>query len=572
MSSWQIATALVLALVGLAAPLRLLRQTSGARGWRRNVLLALQPLCALALYLTLYPPSRPVQGGTLVVLTAGATSATRDAASVALPEAGSPTGATPVPDLATALRQRPGTARLRVVGQGLPARDREAVGGLPLQFEPAAPLPGLIQLSAPAPVAPGNDFSVRGQLAGMPGARVELLDPAGRRVEATAADAQGRFTLRGQARMAGQALFGVRVLDRAGTERERQPLPLQVVEAPALRVWIMAGAPQPEWKYLRRWAADAGLSLHTQIAVGNGLQLGDAPLPMEAATLDRFDLLWLDQRALASLSPGQRERLLAAVQRGLGVLVRLDGPADAGLRQALAQLGLPMRGGDGTTPLAMPLNAAGEPGVALTVRDYAPTLPLAILASDAKQRPYAWWRAAGEGRIGVTALTDSYRLPLAGDAGSHGRRWSQALAELARARRSPQDGVELPALAWAGERMAVCGVGEAAQVLDPTGAGQRLQRDAATGTRACAAYWPSQAGWHVLAQGEQRHAFYVRDPAQARAWYRHELAAATARQVRAAAVGPVAQAPALPGSRWPAWWAFALLVAASWWLERPRRA
>jgi len=572
MNTWQIATAVVLALVAVAAPLRLLRQASGARGWRRNVLLVLQPLCALALYLMLYPPARPVEGGTLEVLTAGATSATTGAASVALPEAGAPTGATPVPDLATALRQRPGTARLRVIGQGLPARDRDAVAGLPLQFVPAAPLPGLIRLSTPAPVAPGNDFSVRGQLAGLPGARVELLDPTGRRVDAAAADAQGRFALQGQARMAGQTLFAVRVLDRTGAERERQPLPLQVIEAPALRVWIMAGAPQPEWKYLRRWAADAGLSLHTQIAVGNGLQLGDAPLPMEAATLDRFDLLWLDQRALGSLSRGQRESVLAAVQRGLGVLVRLDGPADAGLRGALAQLGLPMRGGEGITPLAVPVNAAGEPSAALNVRDYTPALPLAVLASDAKQRAYAWWRAAGEGRIGVTTLTDSYRLPLAGDSARHGRRWSQALAELARARRSPQAGVELPAVAWTGERMAVCGVAEDARILDPAGASQRLQQDAATGTRACAAYWPSQAGWHVLVQGEQRHAFYVRDPAQARAWYRHDLAAATARQVRTAATGPIAQAPALPGSRWPAWWAFVLLVAASWWLERPRRA
>ncbi len=62
MSPWQIATAVVLALVAVAAPLRLLRQTAGARGWRRNVLLVLQPLCALALYLTLFPPARPVEG------------------------------------------------------------------------------------------------------------------------------------------------------------------------------------------------------------------------------------------------------------------------------------------------------------------------------------------------------------------------------------------------------------------------------------------------------------------------------------------------------------------------------
>ena len=568
MSHWQIATVVVLALIAVAAPLRLLRQAAGARGWRRVVLLALQPLCALLLYFVLYPPARPVEGGTLVVLTGGAAAtATAGVATVALPEAGAAAQATPVPDLATALRQRPGTARLRVIGQGLPARDRDAVAGLPLQFEPAPQAPGLIRLSTPAPVAPGNDFAVQGQVVGMPGARVELLDPAGRRMDAGSVDAQGRFTLQGQARLAGQVLFAVRVLDATGAERERQPLPLQVVEAPALRVWILAGAPQPEWKYLRRWAADAGMSLHTQIAVGDGLQLGDAPLPVDAATLDRFDLLWLDQRALAGLSRAQRDAMLAAVRRGLGVLVRLDGPSDAGLRQALVQFGIPLRGGDGTSPVAL----SGETGVGLTRRDYVPTTPLAALANDAQGRPYAWWRAAGEGRIGVTTLTDSYRLPLGGDAAGHGRRWSDALATVARPRRGNEEDIDLPALAWSGERMAVCGVGERTEVLDPTGHAHGLERDAATGARACAAYWPQQAGWHVLAQGQQRQAFYVRDPAQARAWFQHDLAAATARQVRAAPAGPIAQAPALPGSRWPAWWAFVLLVAASWWLERPRR-
>jgi len=576
MSPWQIATAVVLGLAALAASLRLLRQPAGARGWRRVVLLALQPACALLLYFVLYPPSRTVEGGTLVVLSGGAAlpgaSAPPGEALVALPEAGPATGAVPVPDLASALRQRPGTARLRVIGQGLPARDRDAVAGLPLQFVAAPPVPGLVRLSTPAPVAPGNDFRVQGEVAGVRSARVELLDPAGRRMDASAVDAHGRFTLQGQARIAGEVLFAVRVLDAAGSERERQPLPLQVIEPAALRVWIMAGAPQPEWKYLRRWAADAELSLQTQIAVGNGLQLGDAPLPVDAATLDRFDLLWLDQRALATLSRAQRETVLAAVRRGLGVLVRLDGPADAGLRQALTQFGLPLRGGDGSVPLAAAPSTEAEAGAALNRRDYLPTTALAVLASDAQARPYAWWRAAGAGRIGVTTLTDSYRLPLAGDAAGHGRRWSEVVATLARASRRGPASVALPTLAWAGERMALCGVGENAQVLDPAAHAHRLQRDTATGDPACAAYWPQQAGWHVLAQGEQRQAFYVRDPSQARAWYAHDQAGATARLVRAAPAGPIAQAPALPGSRWPAWWAFVLLAAAGWWLERPRRA
>ncbi|HYG07455.1 MAG TPA: carboxypeptidase regulatory-like domain-containing protein [Stenotrophomonas sp.] len=586
MSVWQIGSAVVLALAAVVGVLRLLRQPALVPHWRRVLLLALQPACALLLYLALYPPARVIESGTtLVVLTAGAPQPAAGAgeAVVALPEANAAADVPVVPDLATALRQRPDIARLRVLGQGLPTRDHEAVGTRALIFEPTALPPGLIGLSSPAPVAPGNAFAVRGQVSGLPGAGVELLDPAGRRVDMAMADAQGGFSLIGQARIAGEVLFAVRVLDARGTERDRQPLPLRVIDAAPLRVWIQAGAPQPEWKYLRRWAADAGLTLHTQIATGAGLQLGDASLPLDAATLAGFDLLWLDQRALAALSRSQREAVLAAARRGLGVLIRLDGPADASLRQALAQFGLPLRGGDGVAtvatgaaanpaPAGTSANAdASEALPALTRRDFAPSTALPVLARDARGQPYAWWHALGQGRIGVTTITDTYRLTLAGAAAAHARQWSDAVATLARPRAAATSAAELPELAWTGERSTLCGLGADAQVRDPTSHAHALQRDPASGSRGCAAYWPQQPGWHVLAQGEQREPFFVRDPAQARAWHLRTQADAT-QLMRSAPVATTASAgPGLPSSRWPAWWAFVLLAAASWWLERPRR-
>lgn len=570
MTAWQIAVGLVLALTVVVSLLRLARQPGIAPRWRRISLWILQPACALALYLMLYPPLQRAPGNTLVVLTARAAPGAVQPGQprIALPEASAPAGVDTVPDLATALRQHPGIARLRIVGDGLPARDREAVGGLALDFEPSPALPGIVQLATPAPVAPGNAFDVQGRVQGWPGARVELLDPAGRRMDAAQVDADGRFSLAGQAGIAGDVAYAVRVLDAAGSERERQALPVSVVAPPALDVWILAGAPQPEWKYLRRWAADAGLSLHTQIAVGGGLQLGDAPLPLDAATLDRFDLLWLDERALATLSRAQRDAITAAARRGLGVLVRLGGPLDAGGRQALAQLGLPMRGGQSSVPLAL---AGSDVAAAPNRRDFAPTVPLQVLAGDAKSVAYAWWRPLGQGRVGVTALTDSYRLALAGERDAHARLWSTVLSTLARANPATGPAARLPALAWSGERLAICSAARQLQVRDPGGRVHGLQRDPATGTPACAGYWPLQAGWHRAIADGREQAFYVRDPLQARAWFQHETTAATSRLVSSTAAGSTPPGPGRPGSRWPFWWAFVLLAAASAWLERPRR-
>jgi len=85
------------------------------------------------------------------------------------------------------------------------------------------------------------------------------------------------------------------------------PVPVSALAAPQRKLLVLAGAPQPELKYLRRWAVDAGLSLRTRIATGGGLVLGDAPPVLDADTLDSFDAMILDERALASLSARERD-------------------------------------------------------------------------------------------------------------------------------------------------------------------------------------------------------------------------------------------------------------------------
>lgn len=158
---------------------------------------------------------------------------------------------------------------------------------------------------------------------GLPGARVELLDPAGQVVDTAATDAAGQVQLRGQARAPGQVLFALRLRDGAGAERGR--VPVLIAAVPSARVLLLAGAPQPELKYLRRWANDAGMQVRSQIAVGPGVQLGEGAA-LDAASLDVLDLLVIDQRRLVALGNAQRQGVRAAIGRGLGVLVRTDGP------------------------------------------------------------------------------------------------------------------------------------------------------------------------------------------------------------------------------------------------------
>ncbi|GHH59449.1 carboxypeptidase regulatory-like domain-containing protein [[Pseudomonas] boreopolis] len=587
----QLVLAAVLAVAALLAMWRLRR--ARVAPWKKIALLALQPACAALLYFALAPPPRAGQAGTLVVASAGSDLRSLGAAPgdrvVTLPEAPALAEVERVPDLATALRRHPGTQRLRIVGAGLPARDRDAAAGWPLAYAPVAPVPGLAELSTPPPLVPGAGFAIGGRVVGLPQASVELLDPAGRRVDRASIGEDGRFVLDGSARATGDVLFEVRVLDAKGDPRDRARVPVSVAEAPALELWLIAGAPQPELKYLRRWAHDAGLSLQTQVAVGGGLQLGDAPRPLEAATLDGVDLLIVDERALAGLGRGQRAAVRDAVARGLGLLVRIGGPLDAGARAALAELGMPLRGEGGIAPVRLPgpadasLDAArrgapagpdpgrddeASPLPALERRVFAPAAAGAVDALRAADgSAYAWWRTLGRGRIGVTTLVDSYRLVLEGHASAHAALWSELLSPLARPK-APALAVAAPG--WRDERLALCGLGDAAVLQAPDGSAAPLLRDPATGDAACAGAWPRQAGLYRWQDGERAGRVLVRDPAEAPALHANGLRAATLGLVREGAPPRPAMAAPQPGPRWPWWLAFVAASALLWWLERSR--
>jgi len=605
----NVATSLSLLLAGLLtlavvmAWLRLALWRHGAPHDRRGsptrfaLLCLLQPVVALLLYLTLLPPRQTTTTGTLVVMTAQADRVVLPASldgqpRVALPEAPAGLDAERVPDLGTALRRRPEVRALHIVGAGLEPRDRDVVDGRALAFS-AAPLPrGIVQLSPIAPVATGAGFIASGRVHGIPKATVVLRDPAGQRVDATTVAAQGGFRLDGLSRLSGPAQFRIEVLDAKRAVIDTATVPVWTQPASAPRVWALAGAPNAEWKYLRRWAADAGIPLHLQISLGGGLQLGDAPLPMTADTLRRFDLVLLDARSAAALGDGQRAALVAAVRDGLGVLVRADGALAPGVQRMLglaltgrddAEFQLPRpapdddawraRRGAGTADAPVDADAipAGLP--TLTRQALRTTSPDAIpLLRAAGGTAVAWWRAEGRGRIGAWTPTDTYTLALTGHADTHASLWSQALGTLARA------GTELlltaPDDARVPQRMALCGLAGGAQVSAPDGTVTRLQRDPATGAAGCGGFWPRMAGWHQLTLGDATAPFHVRAADDAPQLHAMAVREHT-RQLASRAPSSVAASSRTEGARGPAWpWFLGWLFASGllWWLERRRPA
>lgn len=600
--------AIALVVIVLTASLRLVepgsaRLLSAHHPARRPTLLLLQALTATLLYFTLHPPTRNAEAGSLVVLTSNATNAgtlptSASATVIALPEADSPAGTTRAPDLATALRQHPGSRTLTLVGDGLAARDRDTA--LPARVTlQSAPAPrGWVDLQPPAITAPGGLFTVIARAQGVANARAELLDPAGVVVDRAALDAQGNVRLHGSARDAGRSEFSLRLLDDQQHTVDSVPVPLQTVAQPAPRVLMLAAAPGPEWKYLRRWATDTGLAVQMQASVGGGVMLGDAPVALTAARLAATDVLVFDERSLTSLGTPQRILIQQALRDGLGVLVRSSGPLSDSARQALRSWGLAVSGGTRGAPLTLPAdpesallqarrgparpatdstayideaNAASHSSVPPTLEQFdLSTAGIEALLKDAKGQPVGGWRSVGHGRVAVLPISDSYRLVLAGRDDRYAELWSSVFAQVSRTLPAAVAARVEATTPWSGERMTICQITDGALVADPQGNTVTLQIDPASGTQRCAGYWPTAAGWHQLQQGDATQAFYVFDPAGAASLHRQQVQQATAQRLTQGSAAPSGSPVPVPGPRWPWLLAFVAVAGLLWWLERRR--
>ena len=563
--------ALTLCIAAALGSLRTLRD----RGRNRVVRIVLQLAAAALLYLCLFPPVTDefFSAEQLTVVTPGATPAqisTLSAAAtvVALPGVDASRSFERAPDLGTALRRHPQNRQLRIIGGGLPARDRDAARGLAIQFD-AAPLPhGVVELDTPAAVSAGSVWRLEGRVEGVAVGKVELRDPAGALVASVALDKQGRFALSAQAKGAGEALFGLRVRGADGTSGEEIAVPLSVHGGEPLHVLLLAGAPDPELKYLRRWAIDAGLRLDSRMALTEGVALTEGAAGLDPAALRAADALIIDERAWATLDAGQKNAVAAAVRDGLGLLLRVTGPVAASVAADWAGLGFALQATD-----ALPTVALDH---TLGLRDSGFTFTPRALAVDANGAapllrgdngvPLALWRADVQGRVGVWWLADSWRLVLGGERARYATLWSDTLATLARARGAPAP--LLPGDARVDERASICGMADDAYVATPTDRHVALTPVSIATDQSCAAYWPEQSGWHVLVSAARRWPFYVRAPSDARALALAETARATRALVGAANTPTnIATRPiALP--RWPFFLAWLAAVVGLWFFER----
>ncbi|MEO7325638.1 MAG: hypothetical protein ABIW82_12485 [Dokdonella sp.] len=567
-ATWIIAT-----LLGLALALGIARILRGAHTYRA-ARIAMQVVAVVLLYLCLLPPSthEDFAAGELVVLTPGVTTAQLDALqtsalTIALPGSTDQRGIESTPDLGTALRRHPDSRRMRIVGGGLPARDRDAARGLVAEFD-AAPLPrGVVELETQPDIRSGSLWWLRGRVENMPHGRVELRDPADKLVANANLDDAGQFRLQAQAKSAGNALFAVRVLDRDGARVDDVAVPLVARNAEPMKILLLAGAPDPELKYLRRWAVDAGIAIDGRVVLTEGVALTEGEARLDADALSKTDIAIIDERAWAALDVTAKAALMAAVRDGLGLLLRVTGPVPASVAADWAGMGFALHPSDAAQTVALTQAVGlGDEATGFTRRALdidAPDAAPLLRADDGAS--LALWRAQGQGRVALWWLADSWRLALGGERAKFATLWGDALATIARARGVSQPATPLDARV--GERAVVCGIKPDSFVENEQGERISLLIDAASSPD-CAGYWPAQSGWHTLVSGGGRWPFHVRPEHDAPSLLRAADARATRALLGASDPPSALSVRAKPLPRWPFYLAWLAVVVTLWWIER----
>jgi len=466
--------------------------------------------------------------------------------------------------------------------------DAEAATGSAAAAASASPLQGQSGATPASPVAGDAAAPAAGDLV-VPESGVRDLAPASARASAAGAQGQeearsqgepdaalaihaGIVSLHAPARAVGTLALRLRAIDADEQTLDTYDFSVEVTSPRASKVLLLAAAPGPETRALRRWAVDAGLDFDSRIQFAPGLVQGGRALAPSAEELAALDLLIIEERAWGALGAGGRATVLAEVDNGLGLLLRLSALPNPGLLAELREAGFAIERIAGETSAQARLPVAPTRLRQLPIRVASAHSVAAVHSSTGE--PLALWRARGLGRMGLLWLTDSYRLQAAGHAEAYGALWSGLASELARA---PNATPAAPMLrlprgqtqAWVGERIELCGLREPLTLSAPGGAPIAL---AAPDAQGCVAALPLGAGRYRLGEGAATALeFELRDPARQAALHAADLLARTRAAVTSQPVNDHGAGPAQAAGDYRPWLlALLAVLALLWWLERPR--
>ncbi|MCC2545951.1 hypothetical protein LJY25_05805 [Hymenobacter sp. BT175] len=440
----------------------------------------------------------------------------------------SPTVASDTPactNLLALREQYPQQRILHVLGAGIPAADVPLLGPMRQRLHPRL-YQGFEQAHWNRYFSLGQALRVEGRFTS-PATRgpvwLYLQASGAPRDSVRLAGGTGSFRLRYLPRATGVSVYHLEAR-RNGRVLASEPVPVEVVGAPTLRVLLLASAPSFEFRFLKNHLASRQHTVALRTTISRNLIqkefLNQPPHDVSRLTpglLERYDLLVSDAAALSTISGNESGALQAAIRRqGLGLVVLAESSS------------LPR-----TIPAATdfhPTASADSAAQLLTWPDVPArmraSLPYSLrpgglarsLVSDFRQRTAVASRRYGLGTIVVSMVTATFQWPLENNLAAYDAYWSRLLT--AASRPSPHTASGAVLTAWPSVLQPLT-LRLEAPVTDPQprvrplhAAGSFVQlglrQDQRLPEWSTAQYWPHQPGWHLVRQtGSSPFTFYV---------------------------------------------------------------
>lgn len=397
-----------------------------------------------------------------------------------------------------------------VVGDGLPMPYMD--GSRSFQYLPGKPPTGIIQLNTAS--FPANRRSwIQVAVRDAKGSLLVLRGPGGVEdsVRVRVAD-DAPFDLSFVAKAPGRYVYSLTITDASGKISEEE-VPIEVVPDRVLSVLILQTYPQAETRFLKNFLSAKGHRLVTRYTLSKGVfrhEFANGATEkiglLTQAALDPFDLVITDSETTETLSGSELRELEASVAKGVGLLMQLRNvPDKTHFPGNAVNISLDELAAD---TIRYQLGRFGS-----FVNPFVATKSGGRTQVVLRSGPYTLqgFTLAGDGKIGFSALQETYRLGLGGDNSAYAALWAPLLEQVARREDvSVKVALKSPFPIYPDEPANVELIGDEDLTLtDAKGVRIPLAEDVRIDNLWHATFWPSASGWTTLNVSDTTQAFFV---------------------------------------------------------------
>jgi hypothetical protein len=416
-----------------------------------------------------------------------------------------------------------GIRTLHIFGYGLTKEALQDLGETSIVFHPSVPPAGIRAINWKQKILPGEPLRIQGNFEHSLRDSVKLMLNSFHTVLDSVTIGPGNaadFELQTIPKHHGRAVYELFAVSGHDT-LEKESIPVEVMPADSLKVFILASFPDFENKFLAGRLAQKGHAVVMRTAISRNkydytylniprLSIGK----LSPALLDKFHLVIADALELQSLDAGEISVLQHEImQKGMGLIIKADSTANKSLFYTNS---FPLIYTKEHTQQAIKIRITGslaDEAVLSEQPAYITAQPgTQSLVQDDQSRILVGGSLYGSGRLICTTLGNTYRWLLTGKKQEYDALWSWCLQKAARKTTNQESWHIVPVLPLIGKpvQLYLEKSDTAIPEVRTEEAVIHFSQDPVLLSRWKGTYWPGQAGWQLSRdQKEKPYYWYV---------------------------------------------------------------